>query len=119
MPVIFSRRTLGKCTVGVIVKTKFKVSFEKFLPGVVGVHQNIIIENTRCAVENKQLFRCLLCSALSQIEKRHIPFEWLRQGGELYDLAKKLHGRLQEGKVYAFPLHGENLLVKFLCLQAL
>ncbi|XP_071795965.1 deubiquitinating protein VCPIP1-like [Asterias amurensis] len=76
--------------------------------GVVGVHQNIIIENTRCAVENKQLFRCLLCSALSQIEKRNIPLEWLRQGGELYDLAKKLHGRLQEGKLYAFPLHELN-----------
>ena len=93
-----------------IVSNPFKAAnwfFLKFT-GVVGVHQNILIKNTRHAVENKKLFRCLLCSAVSQIEKSNIPLEWLRRGGELYDLAKKLHGRLTEGKVYAFPLHGKS-----------
>ncbi|XP_022099478.1 deubiquitinating protein VCIP135-like isoform X2 [Acanthaster planci] len=76
--------------------------------GVVGVPQNIIIENTRHALEHQQLFRCLLCSAVSQIEKTSVPSGWLGRGGELYGLATKLHGRLIEGKVYTFPLHELN-----------
>ncbi|XP_041466903.1 deubiquitinating protein VCPIP1-like isoform X1 [Lytechinus variegatus] len=74
--------------------------------GIGGIHQNVIIEHTRASVQDHQLYRCLICSAVSQVpypQGYNGSPSGLKEGGELYVLAKQTHGTLQEGRVYDFP----------------
>ena len=76
--------------------------------GVVGVQQDIIIETTRRTVQDNQLYRCLMCKAVSQIVSHRIASERLGPGGDLYEGAKKLYMRLDPTKLYSIPTEGNN-----------
>ena len=59
-----------------------------------------VIATTRNAVEEKRLFRCLICSALSIV-----PAEWLKKGGMLYQKAVDTVNLVNSVKV-TFPFEG-------------
>ena len=73
------------------------------------MQQDIIIENTRRAVQDDQLYRCLMCNAVSQIEPQSIPSERLGPGGDIYELAKKLYKKLDPTKIYSLPSQGQYM----------
>ncbi|XP_071490949.1 deubiquitinating protein VCPIP1-like [Diadema antillarum] len=77
--------------------------------GVVDIHQDIIIQRTRYAVQEHQLYSCLMCKAVCQLPSLVGPADRgdLRRGGELYQLASEINGELEEGKLYTF--HANDL----------
>ncbi|XP_033112608.1 deubiquitinating protein VCIP135-like [Anneissia japonica] len=72
--------------------------------GIIGVKQEKIIETTKLSVETGRLYRCLTCNAVSESNGRDPKI--FKPGGELYDLAESLHGKLQVDKRYSFLLNG-------------
>lgn len=79
-------------------------------PGIVGLRQETIITATRRAIEDRQLYSCLLCNAVSQImDACNVDLDSLKPGGEHYELAKDTYHELAEGRIYSFPGGGENL----------
>lgn len=73
--------------------------------GIVGIHHDIIIQRTRECVLDHQLYRCLICNAVSQVPTPpgYAHPQGLQAGGRLYKIAQQTHGALQEGRVYEFP----------------
>ncbi|XP_060561991.1 deubiquitinating protein VCPIP1-like isoform X2 [Ruditapes philippinarum] len=71
--------------------------------GMVGVHPDEVIEKTQSSVEAKQLYRCLMCEALVEYVLTREDFE---KGGTLYELAVRIHNKLDPTKMYSFPLQG-------------
>ncbi|XP_069134071.1 deubiquitinating protein VCPIP1-like [Argopecten irradians] len=71
--------------------------------GIVGVKLEEVIKTTKTAIEEQVLYRCLTCEALI---KYHLPPEWFRRGGSLYNLAVKTHKTLLTDKKYVFPYQG-------------
>lgn len=65
---------------------------------------DVVVAATQKAVREGRLYRCLTCEALCEYEMAE---EWFRKGGNLYNLAVKQHGALQEDKRYSFPLQGK------------
>ena len=72
---------------------------------MVGVHPDEVIERTQNSVEAKQLYRCLMCEALVEYILTREDFE---KGGNLYELAVRIHGKLNPTKMYSFPLQGNR-----------
>ncbi|XP_071853755.1 deubiquitinating protein VCPIP1-like isoform X2 [Apostichopus japonicus] len=72
--------------------------------GIVGLRQETIITATRRAIEDRQLYSCLLCNAVSQImDACNVDLDSLKPGGEHYELAKDTYHELAEGRIYSFP----------------
>ena len=67
------------------------------------VKPDTVVEQTRRAVTDGRLYRCLLCDAVSE---RTLAPASLRRGGALYNLAVSSHGTLSAAKAYSFPTHG-------------
>lgn len=71
--------------------------------GFVGAKPEMVIEETKTAIRDGQLFRCLTCESLVRFNmSRHS----LGRGGSLYKLAKDTHKELLVGKLYRFPTEG-------------
>ncbi|XP_013409530.1 deubiquitinating protein VCIP135 [Lingula anatina] len=71
--------------------------------GIVGIHPEVVIENTQKAVAEKRLFRCLTCDAICEFR---LLSEWFVKGGSLYEVAASAPGSLVPGKKYSFPMKG-------------
>ena len=72
-----------------------------------GIRPEIVIAWTKNAVNAKRLFRCTFCDA---VWEHILDSTRLQRGGDLYNLADKLQGPLDEKKRYKFPLHGNTTL---------
>lgn len=71
--------------------------------GFVGAKPEMVIEETKVAVREGQLIRCLTCESLNRANfSRHT----LIRGGSLYKLAVDTHGELLSNKLYRFPAEG-------------
>lgn len=68
--------------------------------GYVGIKSDVETMMARSAVQDRRLFRCLLCSSVCCV-----PPEWLLPEGQLYLKATSRYS-LEDGLVYNFPLDG-------------
>lgn len=80
-----------------------------WVSGMVGIHPDDVLERTKNAVGDKQLYRCLMCEALVEFVNVASEKDYMK-GGNLYNLAVKIHKRLDPTKLYNFPLQGILLL---------
>nr|KAG5695436.1 hypothetical protein BaRGS_033561 [Batillaria attramentaria] len=71
--------------------------------GFVGAKPEMVIEETKNAIREGQLFRCLTCESLVRFNfSKHM----LGKGGSLYKLAVDTHKELLTNKLYRFPTEG-------------
>jgi deubiquitinating protein VCIP135 len=68
--------------------------------GCVGVSLDTVTMETKMAVEENRLFRCLVCNGISIV-----PEDWLCKDGTLYAIADNEYS-LQDGQNYSFPRYG-------------
>ncbi|KAL4225382.1 Deubiquitinating protein [Mactra antiquata] len=73
--------------------------------GMVGVHPEDVLQRTKNALKAKQLYRCLMCEALVEFVIVTSEADYMK-GGTLYNLAVKIHKKLDPTKLYNFPLQG-------------
>lgn len=71
--------------------------------GIVGAKPQVVIQATQQAVQEKRLYRCLLCDGICEQQCSH---DWFVKGGSLYKIALASHGPLQPNKRYCFSHRG-------------
>ncbi|XP_023229594.1 deubiquitinating protein VCIP135-like [Centruroides sculpturatus] len=71
--------------------------------GIVGAKPQVVIQATQQAVQEKRLYRCLLCDGICEQQCSH---DWFVKGGSLYKIALSSHGPLQPNKRYCFSHRG-------------
>lgn len=72
--------------------------------GIVSVKTETAIRATQLTVEERRLFRCLTCDALTEYQVSPDLFD---KTGSLYKLAVATYGALRTDKKYKFPLQGD------------
>ncbi|XP_067655119.1 deubiquitinating protein VCPIP1-like isoform X1 [Haliotis asinina] len=73
--------------------------------GIVGVKSDTVVLATQKAIQEKRLYRCLMCDAITEYS---IPAEWFQRGGSLYNLAVQTYGELRHDTKYSFPMQGAD-----------
>lgn len=71
--------------------------------GVVGAKPKDVLDATQKAVQEKRLYICLSCDALSE---QDLLSENFKRGGAYYVSAEQKYGKLSADKLYPFPLLG-------------
>ncbi|XP_046335736.1 deubiquitinating protein VCPIP1-like [Haliotis rufescens] len=71
--------------------------------GIVGVKSDTVVLATQKAIQERRLYRCLMCDAITEYS---IPTEWFQRGGSLYNLALQRYGELRHDAKYSFPMQG-------------
>lgn len=72
--------------------------------GMVGVKPENVTVAAKSAIADGRLHRCLSCNALCEVHF-DVSSDDLKPGGELYEIAVKTHGPLEEGLSYSFPAY--------------
>lgn len=68
--------------------------------GYVGIKPELVVETAKTAVDDRRLFRCLICNSITCL-----PGQWLERGGQLYLKATSTF-ELTDEMAYQFPLDG-------------
>ena len=68
-----------------------------------GVQPDAVLARAQQSVDAGLLYRCLMCDALTEYR---LDQEMFDRGGSLYNLAIKIHKKLDSTKLYSFPLQG-------------
>lgn len=100
METLFMERNGVQLSVVADVHQVFRTS------GYVGVKPELLVETAKSAIDEKRLFRCLICNLITCV-----PGQWLEKGGLLYVRATATH-QLVDQCVYEFPI--ERIVATYL-----